>query len=39
MILKMVMGEAGPCERQAKSLKGEFENNSRKPRDQVKKLA
>jgi hypothetical protein len=39
MVLVMVRQEAGPRERQPKTLKGELENNSRKPRDLVRKLA
>jgi hypothetical protein len=33
----MVMREAGPLERWPKKLKGELQNNSRKPRELVKK--
>ncbi len=36
MVFVMVPQEAGPCERQPKTLKGELENKSRKPRDLVK---
>ncbi len=39
IILVMVRFEAGPFERWSKMLKGELENNSRKPRDLVGKLA
>jgi hypothetical protein len=39
MVLLMARWEAGPCERQPKKLKGDLENNSRKPRDPVGKLA
>jgi hypothetical protein len=39
MVLMMAMQEAGPLERWPKTLKRELENNSRKPRDQVRKLA
>jgi hypothetical protein len=39
MVLLMVRWEAGPCERQPKMFKGELENNSRNPRDIVRKLA
>jgi hypothetical protein len=39
MILLMARQEAGPCERWSKKLMGELENNSRKPRDLVGKLA
>jgi hypothetical protein len=34
----MTRREAGTYERQSKALKGELENNSRKPRDLVGKL-
>jgi hypothetical protein len=37
MVLVMARGEAGPRERWTKTLKGELENNSRKPRDLVGK--
>jgi hypothetical protein len=33
MVLIIVKWEAGPQERRPKILKGEFKNNSRKPRD------
>jgi hypothetical protein len=39
MVLVMARQEAGPCERWPKALEGELENNSRKPRDLVKKPA
>jgi hypothetical protein len=39
MVLVMAKQEAGPLERQLKTLKGELENNSRKPRDLIRKLA
>jgi hypothetical protein len=39
MVLVMARLEAGPCERWLKMLKEELENNSRKPRDLVRKLA
>jgi hypothetical protein len=39
MILMMARREAGPCERLSKTPKVELENNSRKPRDLVRKLA
>jgi hypothetical protein len=39
MVLVIGRREAGPCERQLKALKEELENNSRKPRDLVRKLA
>ncbi len=35
MVLVMVRWEAGPRGRWSKMLKGELENNSRKPRDLV----
>jgi hypothetical protein len=35
----MVRQEAGPHERWPKTLKGEFENDSRNSRDLVRKLA
>ncbi len=35
--LEQVWWEAGSCERQPKTLKGELENNSRKPRAIVRK--
>jgi hypothetical protein len=35
MVLIKANREAGPCKRWSKSLKGEVENNSRKPRDLV----
>ncbi len=35
MVLVMIRWEAGPHERWSKMLKGELENNSRKPRDLV----
>jgi hypothetical protein len=35
----IVMQEAGPRERWPKVFKGELENNSRNPRDLVRKLA
>jgi hypothetical protein len=35
MFLMMAMREAGNHEKQPKALKGEFANNSRKPRDLV----
>jgi hypothetical protein len=35
----MAMQEAGPCEGLPKTPKRELENNSRKPRDIVRKLA
>jgi hypothetical protein len=37
MVLVMARWEAGPHERWLKMLKGELENNSRKPRDLVGK--
>jgi hypothetical protein len=39
MVLVMVMREAGPHKRQPTMLKGELENNFRKPRNIVGKLA
>ncbi len=36
MVLRMAGREAGPCERWPTTLKGELENNSRKPRDLTK---
>jgi hypothetical protein len=39
MVLVMVRKEPRPHERQPKTLRGELENNSRKPRDLVRKLA
>jgi hypothetical protein len=39
MVLVMARWEAGPHERWLKMLKGELENNSRKPRDLVGKQA
>jgi hypothetical protein len=39
MVLVMARQEAGHQERQPKTLKGELENNSRKPWDLVGKLA
>jgi hypothetical protein len=39
MVLVMARQEAGPHERWPKMLKGELENNSRKPWDLVGKLA
>jgi hypothetical protein len=39
MVLVMARREAGPRERWPKMLKGELENNSRKPRDLVEKQA
>ncbi len=33
MVLVMARLEAGPCERQPKTLRGELENNFRKPKD------
>ncbi len=36
MVLVMARREAGPCEKQPKTLNEELENNSRKPRDPVK---
>jgi hypothetical protein len=39
MILVMASREAGPYEMRPKALKGVLENNSRKPRDLVGKLA
>jgi hypothetical protein len=39
MVLVMTRQEAGPQGRQAERLKGELKNNSRKPRDLVRKLA
>jgi hypothetical protein len=38
MVLLMARQEAGPRERRPKVLKGELENNSRKPGDLVRKL-
>ncbi len=38
MVLVMARWDAGPHERQPKAIKGELENNSRKPRDLVGKL-
>jgi hypothetical protein len=38
MVLLIARRQAGPCERQPQALKGELENNSRKPRDLVGKL-
>jgi hypothetical protein len=39
MVLMLVSKEDGPPERRLKTLKGELENNSRKPRDLIVKLA
>jgi hypothetical protein len=39
MVLVMARQEAGPCERWPKTLTEELENNSRKPRDLVRKFA
>jgi hypothetical protein len=39
MVLMMARREAGPPERWARMLMGELENNTRKPRDLVKKMA
>jgi hypothetical protein len=39
MVLTMVRREAGPHERLPKTLEGKLENNSRKPRDLIGKLA
>jgi hypothetical protein len=39
MVLVMVRQEGGPHERQPKMFKVELENNSRNPRDLVRKLA
>jgi hypothetical protein len=39
MVLVMAKQEAGPRERQPKTLKGELENNSRKPGNLIRKLA
>jgi hypothetical protein len=39
MVLMMARQEAEPLERQPKTLKGEMENNSRRPKDLVRKLA
>jgi hypothetical protein len=39
IVLVMVRQEAGPHEKQPKTLKRELENNSRKLRDLVRKLA
>jgi hypothetical protein len=39
MVLGRIRREAGPCERQPKTLKGELENNTRKPEDLIRKLA
>jgi hypothetical protein len=39
MVLLMARREAGPHERWPKALKGELENNSRKPRDLIGKMA
>jgi hypothetical protein len=39
MVLMMASQEPGPPERWPKVLKGELENNSRKPKDLVRKLA
>jgi hypothetical protein len=39
MVYVMARQEAGPCERWPKTLKEELENNSRKPRDLVRKFA
>jgi hypothetical protein len=36
MVLVMAMREAGPHEKRPKMLKGDLENNSRKPRELVK---
>jgi hypothetical protein len=38
MVLMMVWLMAGPGERLLKTLKGELKNNSRNPRDLVRKL-
>jgi hypothetical protein len=38
MLLVMVRQETGHRERRLKTLKGELENNSRKPRDLIRKL-
>jgi hypothetical protein len=39
MVPVMARQEAGPQERRLKMLKGELENNSKKPRDLAGKLA
>jgi hypothetical protein len=39
MVLVMVRRDAGPHKRWQKMLKGESENNSRKPGELVRKLA
>jgi hypothetical protein len=39
MVLMMARQEVKPCERWLKTLKGQLENNSRKPRDLVGRLA
>jgi hypothetical protein len=39
MILVMARRKAGPRERRLKTLRGKLENNLRKPRDLVGKLA
>jgi hypothetical protein len=39
MLLVMVRQETGRRERRLKTLKGELENNSRKPRELIRKLA
>jgi hypothetical protein len=39
MVLVIARHEDGPCERRPNALKGELENNSRKLRDLVGKLA
>jgi hypothetical protein len=38
MVLRILRQERGPLSRRPKMLKGELENNSRKPRDLVGKL-
>jgi hypothetical protein len=38
MVFMMAMREAGPPQRWLKTLKGELENNSRKPTDLLRKL-
>jgi hypothetical protein len=39
MLLVMVRQETGHHERRLKTFKGELENNSRKPRELIRKLA
>jgi hypothetical protein len=39
MVIVMTRREAGPHQRWPNTLRGEMENNSRKPRDLVKKFA